>query len=63
MFYSDDPVRDFERHDRQQEEKRANRPECVFCGEHIQDEHYYKLHEGITCPSCLNDHFREDNYQ
>ena len=50
----------FESHDREQERWLASRPVCVFCGEHIQAEHCYTLHEGITCPECLDIHFRKD---
>ena len=53
MFYSDDPVRDFENHDRQQAKQLSGLPVCVDCGESIQDDYCYKQNDGTyVCPWC-----------
>lgn len=62
MFYSDDPAKDFDRWDMEQQKHLDSLPKCVICGEPIQAEHYYNLHEGITCPNCLENEFRQENY-
>jgi formylmethanofuran dehydrogenase subunit E len=60
MFLSDDPALDFERHDREQEKWRLSRPQCDICGEHIQDDHCYKIEGTVVCPDCLEMHYREE---
>lgn len=57
MCWSDDPVRDFMRHDKKKEEWRESRPICDHCKKHIQDEHFYDIGGEYVCPSCLEDHY------
>lgn len=60
MFYSDDPVKDFERHDREQAKRLAQLPVCDICDQPIQDDHYYLINSDNVCPECLNNEFRKD---
>lgn len=53
-FYSDDPVQDFNRWDMELERKRARRPQCEMCEEHIQDETAILLHGHWICEKCIN---------
>ena len=60
MFYSDDPVRDFENYDRAQAERLARLPKCSVCDEPIQDDHYYLINGENVCPACLENEFRKE---
>ena len=57
---TDDPVKDFDRHDRAQSKRLAELPECSICGNPIQDDHYYEINDENICPECLDDHFRKE---
>jgi formylmethanofuran dehydrogenase subunit E len=59
MFYSDDPVKDFERYDQEQAQRLAKLPECDYCGQPIQDEHYYLINGDNVCPECLDCNFKK----
>lgn len=54
---TDDPHRDFDRWDAEQCEKLSKRPVCEYCGEHIQDDHYYYV-DRIICEECLNENHK-----
>ena len=60
MFYSDDPVRDFERHDAEQERRLSMLPVCDYCDEAIQDEQYYEINGDCVCEECLDLYFKKD---
>lgn len=60
MFYSDDPVADFDRHDREQAKRLAELPVCDYCNEPIQDDHYYLINGDNVCPECLEIEFRKE---
>ena len=56
MFYTDDPVRDFERYDAHQEERRRRRRRgtCSHCGEDVYDyEDYYDIDGELLHDDCL----------
>ena len=61
-MWTDDPIRDFERHDAEQEEWLERLPVCDDCGEHIQDEHYYDINGFKICPDCLKEYEREVDF-
>lgn len=61
MFYSDDPVRDFERHDREQQKRLEQLPECDKCGDPIQDDHFYEIEGKTICPHCLETYYKRAN--
>ena len=58
-FYTDNPLADFERWDSEQAEQIAKLPVCEYCGEPIQDEHFYLINDEVICKECLNAHFRK----
>ena len=64
MYYSDNPVADFERWDRDQAEKLARLPVCSHCGEPIQDDFCFEINDELFCEDCMKDNFRRstDNY-
>ena len=53
IVFSDDPVRDADRHDAEQERWLKNRPICSICGEHIQDDSALYLDDWI-CDECVD---------
>jgi formylmethanofuran dehydrogenase subunit E len=59
MFYTDDPLRDFENYDRQQAEREEQLPKCDYCGDPIYG-HYYEIDGENVCPGCLDEHFRKE---
>ena len=59
MFYSDDPVSDFERHDAEQERARRKLPVCCECKDHIQQETAVRINGNWYCDGCL-ENMREE---
>lgn len=59
MFYTDDPERDFLRHDAKKQRELERLPKCAECGEPIQSERCYEVDGGLICQDCLeNNHMR-----
>ena len=48
----------WEAHDIEMERRRARRPVCECCGEHIQDETAFLINGDWYCEKCM-DNFRE----
>lgn len=59
MMFSDDPLLDFDRYDRQQAEELAKLPICDCCGEPIQDEYCYEINGNLICEDRLDMYFRK----
>lgn len=59
MIFTDDPLSDFDRYDRQQEEWLNSRPVCDCCGEPIQDDFCYEINGDLICEDCLDMYFRK----
>lgn len=59
MYYTDDPVKDFERWDREQERALERLPVCECCGEHIQQEDAVRIGGDWYCDECI-DGMREE---
>ena len=59
MYYSDDPIADFNRYEADQEEQLDKLPKCDICGEPIQDDYMYDIYGDIFCEECLKDKFRK----
>ena len=57
MYYSDDPVRDFERYDAQRERELARRPKCCECDEPIQEDHCFEINDELVCIHCLKRYY------
>lgn len=64
MFYTDDPVRDAERHTARQEAELDKLPRCCECDEPIQTEHCFEVNDELICPKCLDSNHRKwvDDY-
>jgi formylmethanofuran dehydrogenase subunit E len=58
MFYTDDPVRDFENYDREMARRIARLPVCAECREHIQSEDLYDINGELYCEECMHNHKR-----
>lgn len=59
MYYTDDPVADFARHDAEREAALECLPVCSECGEHIQDEYCFEINDEIICETCMVEHYRK----
>lgn len=59
MFYTDDPVADYERYSTYQEKELEKLPKCSECGEPIQSEEYFEFDDEIICPDCLTYNHRK----
>ena len=60
FHYSDEPLRDFERHDAEQAAWLQELPRCEHCGEAIQDEEYYEIDGAYVHFDCLTDYCNEN---
>lgn len=58
FFYSDDPVRDAERHYAWLD--RHYVPVCANCGKSIEGEVYENAMGGEICEDCWDKYYRED---
>lgn len=61
MTWTDDPLADFNRHDAKQQAGLDKLPKCDYCGQPIQDDHYFDINGDAICPDCLEKHFRKEN--
>ena len=55
MFYSDDPIADFERHSAEQERNMRRLPVCSNCRERIQQGQAIKVDGKWFCEDCENE--------
>ncbi len=60
MYYSDEPLKDFDRYDADQQAKLDKLPKCSDCGKSIQDEHFYLINDEAICQNCLDSNYRKD---
>ena len=60
MFYSDDPVRDAERHYAEQDRQLEKRPVCSECGEPVQHDFFFLINDEVICPDCLVSNYRKE---
>lgn len=58
MYYSDNPVRDYDRFDAEQERAMQKYPECACCGKRITDDFLFYIEGDIYCEECMEDEFR-----
>jgi formylmethanofuran dehydrogenase subunit E len=59
MYYTDDPIADFDRYDREQAQYEARLPRCANCGEPIHEKYYY-IEGDIICEECLESNYAHD---
>ncbi len=62
MFYSDDPARDFDRHDREQAKRLAELPVCDVCDDPIQEDFYFEINGENICECCMDRFFKKENH-
>lgn len=63
MFYSDDPVRDFDRYDAVMAAREAKLPECENKGcrhRKIHDEIFFDIDGEILCEDCMRDRYERN---
>ena len=51
----------WEAHERQLEQKLAERPVCSYCDKPIQDDSYYYINGENICEYCMDTRFKVDN--
>lgn len=59
IFYSDDPVRDFERWDDERNKWLEMLPKCAHCGHEIQDERLLNINGELYHTDCADEAFGE----
>jgi hypothetical protein len=60
MFgFTDDPVADFNRHDKEQQAAASRLPICVHCKKPIDEDEYYDIEGDCKCFKCLIKHHRK----
>lgn len=64
MFYTDDPVADYNRYCAEQKRLMDKLPRCCECDEPIQSDALYEFNGELICPQCLVDNHRKrtDDY-
>jgi formylmethanofuran dehydrogenase subunit E len=64
MYYSDNPIADFDRYEADRERALSKLPHCCNCGEAIQDEYLYDIDGNLFCEDCLKSNYRKptENY-
>ena len=60
MYFTDDPVKDYDRYAEEQDKQLKKMPVCSYCDEHIQDEHLYEINDEVICEECINQNFRKN---
>lgn len=60
MFYTNDPIADFDRYDWELNKTLVSHPVCADCGEAVQDDHYYLINDVVICPDCMESGYRKD---
>lgn len=59
MFYSDNPLADFERYDAEQEKQLEQLPRCADCDHYIQQETAVYINGEYICDQCLDSYRTE----
>ena len=57
MYYTDDPLRDFDRYDMAMAQREARLPKCEKCGKPIDDDFFYEIDGEILCEKCMHDEY------
>lgn len=59
VFYSDDPLADFDAWDKHQNKQLERLPVCMDCEQHIQDETAYYINGEWICQACMSAYEQE----
>ena len=62
MLYTDDPVRDAMKRDKEHQMWLDSLPVCERCKEPIQDRQYYEIEGAKICSECLTE-YCDEQYQ
>lgn len=64
MSWSGDALRDFDRHDREQERRLNRYPKCKYCDQRITGDFVFVFDGDCMCEECLNEEHRQyvDDY-
>ena len=60
MYYTDDPVADYDRWQEEEQKWLDKRPKCSECGEPIADDYCYEFDGKLICEICLLDAHKVD---
>lgn len=60
MFFTDDPVSDYNRYQEERDKQLQKLPKCSMCDEPIQAEHLYEINDELICEKCIKDNFRKN---
>ena len=55
MWYTNDPVEDYESYSSHQEKELDKLPRCSNCGKHIQEETAFLINDELICEGCMNE--------
>jgi recombinational DNA repair protein (RecF pathway) len=58
-MFTDDPVKDALRRDREEQAWLDRLPRCAHCHQPIQDENYFEIEEVNVCSDCLYEYCEE----
>ncbi len=58
-MWTDDPVADYHRYDRERQKRLDSLPKCDRCKEPIQESSYYLINDEKICSDCIYDHLDE----
>ena len=60
MFYTDNPVADYDRYCNEQQKELDRLPRCCECGEPIQDEYAYYINDEWIHKSCMDANYKRE---
>lgn len=63
MYFTDDPVADFERYDAEQQALIDKLPKCEHCGQPIQQDDAVVIDGCFYCDKCLEDMREQIDYE
>jgi hypothetical protein len=58
MYRTNNPVADWDRYCAEEERELKRRPKCSKCEKPIVDDVCYEINDKLTCPECLEVHYR-----
>ena len=60
MYYTDNPIADYDRYSDDQERELERCPKCEKCGQPITDSYCYEIEGELICEECLDIYYRKD---
>lgn len=59
MYFTDNPIADYDSYDLEQQRRLDKLPKCSECGEPIQTEECYEINDELICPDCIESNHRK----